>query len=510
MYTMENLRVGDDEKRGKEKKVHIVAMPYPAHGHIVPLMELCKQLACQEGFMVTFVNTEHNHARMLQAEAAQYEHIINKNTKVNNRNKDNIKDLSNRNKGVPTMGNINNIRLVGIPGGVPPELHGDPAHVVSAFQASESLSGPFDKLLQKLAHEGDPATCIISDVLMSWTQDSADLMGIPRFAFWTSSAAVYHVIWHMYGLISQGIPTFKAANTTFEDSNTEMVSCIPGLPPMNLNDLPIIVRSDPADFIYQFLSRQLRPMKRAAAVLLNTFYELEEDCLQALPATSSVPIYAIGPLLPPNTMELHPHFDYHHDGEGDSDKKLLDGAAAELIISIDSDMKLLDGTAAELIKKPVKAVDNLDPHAPLIPDTQNPAAKSSFKGEGPALSVEHDVRTNSEEREIATTFKHNGPYVARVTAPAAGKARKAPIKAAVKGAGKTGPRDSREGKADGKPTSGGTKSENCGGDTVPEDGGKAGEEPGERKAGKCDGKAVRAGENEGGKPGGTECGGESR
>ncbi|MCO5565128.1 hypothetical protein L7F22_018799 [Adiantum nelumboides] len=262
------------------RPAHIVAIPYPAQGHIVPLMQLCKKLAREEGFMVTFVNTEHNHARMMQAQAGGSQLR---------------REYLGDNGGVIEK---NNIRLVGIPGGLPPELHGDPAHVVDVFQASEDLLDPFEKLLDKLAQDGEPATCIVSDVLMSWTQECADKVGVPRVAFWTSSAAVYHVIWHMYGLISQGIPTFKVANAIFVNSSTKMVSCIPGLPPMDLNDLPIILRSDPGDFIYQFLSRQLQPMLRAAAVLLNTFAELEPDCLRALLSTFPIPTYPIGPLLP--------------------------------------------------------------------------------------------------------------------------------------------------------------------------------------------------------------------
>lgn len=274
---MENLSL--DGECGNHK-IHVVAVPYPAQGHIVPLMQLCKQLAALGSFTITFVNTEHNHVRLLQSQAAL--------------------QASSQLECVSDP-QLLDIRLVGIPGGLPPELHADPDHVVEAFQASEALTEPFEKLLEKLNEEGPEVTCIISDVMMSWTQECADKLGIPRIAFWTSSAAVYYVIWHMYDLMSQGIPTFKAANTTFEDHNTEMVSCIPGLPPMDLNDLPIIVRSDPADFIYQFLMRQLKPMERAASVLLNTFYELEEQCLAALPA-GAVPIHAIGPLLPAALM----------------------------------------------------------------------------------------------------------------------------------------------------------------------------------------------------------------
>lgn len=66
---------------------------------------------------------------------------------------------------------------------------------------------------------------------------------------------------------------------------------------MDLNDLPIIVRSSPADFMYQFLARQLKPLARASHIILNTFYKLEAQCLNALPS-GGVPICAVGPLLP--------------------------------------------------------------------------------------------------------------------------------------------------------------------------------------------------------------------
>ncbi|WCJ25606.1 UDP-Glycosyltransferase superfamily protein [Euphorbia peplus] len=47
-------------------RIHVLAIPYPLQGHVIPLMELSKCLV-QQGFRVTFVNTEHNHKRVLNA-----------------------------------------------------------------------------------------------------------------------------------------------------------------------------------------------------------------------------------------------------------------------------------------------------------------------------------------------------------------------------------------------------------------------------------------------------------
>lgn len=269
------------------KPVHIVALPYPAQGHTVPLMRFCTQLASLGGFTITFVNTEHIHARMLQAASYSLE----------------------EGGGPAQRGNSSshpNIRLVSIPGGLPPELHGEPEHVVAALQASEALSTPFDNLLHQLNLQGPPVTHILSDAMTSWTQSSADKFGIPRLAFWTSSATCFYVVWHMFNLVLlNNLPSFKAALQEDINKTENMVSWIPGLPPVDVNELPAILQSDPTDFVYQFMMRQLQPLQRAACILINTVYELEEQILSALqPTAITPPIFAIGPLLPPCLLDV--------------------------------------------------------------------------------------------------------------------------------------------------------------------------------------------------------------
>uniref|UniRef100_A0A0D3HC78 Uncharacterized protein n=1 Tax=Oryza barthii TaxID=65489 RepID=A0A0D3HC78_9ORYZ len=45
-------------------RAHALILPYPAQGHVIPLMELAYCLI-DRGFAVTFVNTEHNHRRVV-------------------------------------------------------------------------------------------------------------------------------------------------------------------------------------------------------------------------------------------------------------------------------------------------------------------------------------------------------------------------------------------------------------------------------------------------------------
>ncbi|KAL9380618.1 hypothetical protein Peur_026275 [Populus x canadensis] len=47
-------------------KPHAVCIPFPAQGHINPMLKLAKLLHFK-GFHITFVNTEYNHRRLLKS-----------------------------------------------------------------------------------------------------------------------------------------------------------------------------------------------------------------------------------------------------------------------------------------------------------------------------------------------------------------------------------------------------------------------------------------------------------
>ena len=49
-----------------EKPPHVVCVPFPAQGHVTPMMKLAKILH-RKGFHVTFVNTEYNHRRLVRS-----------------------------------------------------------------------------------------------------------------------------------------------------------------------------------------------------------------------------------------------------------------------------------------------------------------------------------------------------------------------------------------------------------------------------------------------------------
>ena len=56
------------------KRPHAVCLPFPAQGHISPMMKLAKLLH-HKGFHITFVNNEYNHKRMLKSRGPSLLHF---------------------------------------------------------------------------------------------------------------------------------------------------------------------------------------------------------------------------------------------------------------------------------------------------------------------------------------------------------------------------------------------------------------------------------------------------
>lgn len=84
---------------------------------------------------------------------------------------------------------------------------------------------------------------------------------------------------------------------------TGMIDYIPGLPPMQPEDLPSDIQSgDPSNIIHQLVVQQLPALKEATWIISNTVYELESQASDALKELS--PLFgSIGPLIPSIYLE---------------------------------------------------------------------------------------------------------------------------------------------------------------------------------------------------------------
>lgn len=155
---------------------HVLVIPYPVQGHVIPLMELAQCLA-RRGIKITFAVTETTHNRILNSSAA------------------------------------NNVAL------------DDGIHLVTVLDASESnessnlpgklseaifkiMPGKVEKLIQDVnasESESEKITCVIADQSLGWALELAKKLGIRSAAFLPAAAANLVLGFAIPKLIDDGI-----------------------------------------------------------------------------------------------------------------------------------------------------------------------------------------------------------------------------------------------------------------------------------------------------------------
>lgn len=164
-------------------KPHLICVPYPAQGHISPMLQLAKLLHFR-GFYITFVNTEFNHQRLV------------------------------RSRGPDSVMGLDDFRFETIPDGLP-TLDQDRTQDIPALSDSiaKNCHPPFLSLLKKLNSTpgAPPVTCIVSDAVMSFTLQAAEELGIPEYLFFTPSACGVMGYLHYAELIERGYIPLKGS-----------------------------------------------------------------------------------------------------------------------------------------------------------------------------------------------------------------------------------------------------------------------------------------------------------
>ncbi|KAF5183525.1 Udp-glycosyltransferase 83a1 [Thalictrum thalictroides] len=156
---------------------HLLVIPYPAQGHVMPLMELSHNLV-DRGFKITFVNTEVTHKRVVASSSnmADYEEFI---------------------------------HLVSIPDGMQAgEDHNQHGKLIDSML--KVMPGHLENLIKKINESNsghDRITCVIADEHLGWALEVAEKMSIPRAAFWPASTVLMALAFHIPKLIVDGIIT---------------------------------------------------------------------------------------------------------------------------------------------------------------------------------------------------------------------------------------------------------------------------------------------------------------
>nr|VDD37106.1 unnamed protein product [Brassica oleracea] len=250
------------------EKPHVVCVPYPAQGHINPMLKVAKLLYAR-GFHVTFVNTVYNHNRLIRSRGP---HAV---------------------KGLPSF------RFESIPDGLP-ETDVDVTQDITALCDStmKNCLTPFKELLQRINAGDDvpPVSCIVADGCMSFTLDAAEELGIPEVLFWTTGVCAFMVYLHFYLFIEKGLAPIKAEDYLTNEYLDTVIDFIPSMKNLKFKDIPSFIRTtNPDDIMLKFALRETERSKRASAIILNTFDDLDHDVIQSMNSILP-PVYPVGPL----------------------------------------------------------------------------------------------------------------------------------------------------------------------------------------------------------------------
>ncbi|KAJ4966611.1 hypothetical protein NE237_018460 [Protea cynaroides] len=253
----------------EDKKPHAVCIPYPAQGHINPMLKVAKLLH-HKGFHITFVNTEFNHKRLLKS-----------------RGPDSL-------KGVPDF------QFETIPDGLPPSNTEATQDIPALCQSTHSTClVPFRNLLSKLNVATDnipPVTCIVSDGIMSFTLQAAEEIGVPEVLFWMTSACGFLASMHFPHLMERGLTPLKDVSYLSNGYLDTPLDWIPGMKGIRLRDIPSFIRTtNPNEIMLNFTKGEVERAYKASAIILNTIELLEQDVVDAL-SKMLPPVYTIGPL----------------------------------------------------------------------------------------------------------------------------------------------------------------------------------------------------------------------
>eukprot|EP00262_Sarcandra_glabra_P004279 TRINITY_DN1523_c1_g2_i1.p1 TRINITY_DN1523_c1_g2~~TRINITY_DN1523_c1_g2_i1.p1 ORF type:complete len:492 (-),score=62.20 TRINITY_DN1523_c1_g2_i1:276-1718(-) len=248
---------------------HLVCIPYPAQGHVNPMMRLAKFLHSR-GFYITFVNTEFNHQRLL------------------------------RFRGPESMKGLDDFRFETIPDGLPPSDHDGTQDIPALCDStSKNCAVPLRKLIDKLNDPSSDAprvSCIVGDGVMSFALRVGKELHLPAVVFWTTSACGFMCYLHYLQLAERGHFPLKDESCLIDGYLDTLIDWIPGMANIRLRDLPSFIRTtDPNDLMVNFLTNEAQSAFEASAIIFNTFDALEREVLDAirakLPST-----YTIGPL----------------------------------------------------------------------------------------------------------------------------------------------------------------------------------------------------------------------
>ncbi|KAM4093873.1 hypothetical protein ACB094_06G152000 [Castanea mollissima] len=227
----------------ESKAPHVLIFPLPAQGHVDSMLNLA-QLLSLAGLNITFLNTDHNHNRLVL-----HTNILHQ------------------------VACFPGFQFKTIPDGLPDDHPRAGDRFMEVFDSIKLVTKPLFREMLCSGHlnsaTGQPVTYIIADGILSFPIDVGNELGIPVIHF----------------------------RLTKNEDMDRLIRSVPGMENfLQIRDLPSFCQaSNLADPDLQLVANTTRQSPRAHALILNTFEDLEGPVLSHI-RTKCPKIYTIGPL----------------------------------------------------------------------------------------------------------------------------------------------------------------------------------------------------------------------
>ncbi|CAO2818426.1 unnamed protein product [Amaranthus hypochondriacus] len=253
------------------QKTHILIIPYPAQGHIIPLLDLIHNLASTSKLTITIVITPKN-LPLISPLVSLFPFIV-----------------------TPLVLPFPSYH--GIPRGKENTKDLPPASFKQIMPAFAKLMDPIRHWFES---HPSPPVAIISDIFLGWTHNFALQLGIHRIVFSPSGAFGLSVIYSLW----KNMP--KKKNQDQDENDVVLFEDVPGCPKFPWWQLSPVFRSYvEGDADSEFIKQGFWDDMASWGMLINSFDDMEKIYLDHLSSSFGYDgrIWAVGPLVSQNKDE---------------------------------------------------------------------------------------------------------------------------------------------------------------------------------------------------------------
>ncbi|XP_050207238.1 UDP-glycosyltransferase 84B2-like [Mercurialis annua] len=244
-----------------DQEVHFLMVTAAMQGHLNPMLKLAKRLV-SKGIHITIATNDIARHHMLNSKFS-------------------TSTDPNPNPKPP------GISLVFFSDGLSPEFdrHEDPDTFIKSMRTNGRKN--LSNLIQDLTFQGKKFSCIIFNPFFPWVAEIGAENSIPCATLWIQACTVYSVYYHFLKN-SNLFPSLENANSSVE---------LPGLPVLQVKDLPSFILPSSPPIFYETISQLIEKLDEVKWVLCNSFTEFENEVVKSMDSLHS--ILPIGPLVSP-------------------------------------------------------------------------------------------------------------------------------------------------------------------------------------------------------------------